>query len=119
MRWIIIAVVLIFNSSCGVAPQPESIQTVAAFEVPLSSQAEREHFLLALSHIAQDYAMHVDAETKEKLERRAKVSPTFKMRINAAAWSGTGDDEVIASVMDEPGHLGRPWISFYGEQIPR
>jgi hypothetical protein len=113
MRWIIIAVVFILSSACGVTPQPQSIQTVAAFEVPLRSQAEREDFLLALSYIAQDHAMHVDAETPEELERRAKVSPTFKMTISAAVWSGAGDDEAIASVMDEPSHLGRPWISFY------
>jgi hypothetical protein len=44
---------------CGVAPQPESIKTVAAFEVPLQSKAGREEFLsvlragytLAITHI--------------------------------------------------------------------
>ena len=63
---------------CGVATQPESIETVAAFEVPLQSKADREQFLSVLRAAAQAEGMHVDAERDADLESDAKVSPNFK-----------------------------------------
>jgi hypothetical protein len=56
--------------------------------------------------------MHVDAASDEELEGEAKVSPSFKKTMNAAVWRGSRDDEVIASAMDFPDHLGLVWISF-------
>jgi hypothetical protein len=85
---------------------------VAAFEVPLPSQSERERFLSVLRKVAANYGMHVDAETQEELERQARVGPEFKMTMNAAVWRGTSDDEPIASVMDQADHLGQVWIFF-------
>jgi hypothetical protein len=38
---------------CSVASQPESIKTVAAFEVPLQSKADREEFLSVLRAAAE------------------------------------------------------------------
>jgi hypothetical protein len=118
MRWIITVILFTLASACGVAPQPESIQTVAAFEVPLPSQSERERFLSVLRDIARDNAMHVDAETQEELERKARISPEFRMTMNAAVWRGKSDDEAIASVMDQPDHLGQVWISFSRGEDP-
>ena len=118
MRRIITVIVCILASACGVAPQPESIQTVAAFEVPLPSQAERKRFLSVLRDVAEDHAMHVDAATQEELERKARVSPEFKMTMNAAVWRGTSDDQPIASAMDQPDHLGQVWISFARGEDP-
>jgi hypothetical protein len=91
---------------------------VAAFEVPLPSQADRERFLSVLRDLAEDERMHVDAVSQEELERQASVSPAFKMTMNAAVWRGTSDDEPIASVMDQPDHLGQVWISFFRGEDP-
>jgi hypothetical protein len=91
---------------------------VAAFEVPLPSQSERERFLSVLRKIAADHGMHVDAETQQELERQARVGPEFRMTMNAAVWRGTSDDEPIASVMDQPDHLGQVWISFARGEYP-
>lgn len=118
MRWIIAFIVCILASSCGVAPQPEKMQTVAAFEVPLPTQAERERFLSVLHKIAESHSMHVDAATQEELERRARVDPEFRMTMNAAVWRGKSDNEPVASVMDQPDHLGQVWISFYRGEDP-
>jgi len=118
MRWIIIVITCFWASACGVTPQPESIQTVAAFEVPLPSQAERERFLSVLRDIADDHAMHVDAATQEELERKARVSPEFRMTMSAGVWRGSSDDESIASVMDQPDHLGQVWITFSRGENP-
>lgn len=34
------------------------------------------------------------------------------MTMKAAVWLGSNDDEVVASAMDQFGHLGRVWIMF-------
>jgi hypothetical protein len=50
----------------GMAPQPESIKTVAAFEIPLQSKADREQFLRVLRAAAEVEGMHVDASNDEE-----------------------------------------------------
>ena len=108
---------LLTCSACGVAHQPESARTVAAFEVPLPSAAEREEFLALLGQEAQAEGMHVDASTAEELQ---KLSGPFRMTIHAAVWRGDDDGEAVASVMDHPENLGRPWLMFSkGEQPER
>jgi len=105
-------------SACSVAPQPESAKTVAAFEVPLPSQAERDHFLEVLRNAAANEGFHVDTTSNEDLEQQARVSPAFQMTLNAAVWKGANDDEPIASAMDQPDHLGQVWICFFkGEDV--
>lgn len=118
MRWLLAATLLIVTSGCGVAPQPESAKTVAAFEVPLPSQPDRDRFLEVLRRAAAIEGMHVDAASAEELKQRAKVSPAFEMTMNAAVWKGANDDESIASAMDQPDHLGQVWVFFYrGEDV--
>lgn len=97
---------------CGVAPQPESIKTVAAFEVPLHSKADREEFLSVLRAAAQVEGMHVDAESDTDLGSEATVSPNSKMTLKAAVWRGSNDDEAVASTMDQYDHLGQVWLMF-------
>jgi hypothetical protein len=94
-------------TGCGSTAQPESARTVAAFEVPLPSEADRSQFLSMLRAAAQVEGMHVDAASVEELEREAKVSPAFKMTMNATVWRGANDAEPIASAMDQPDHLGQ------------
>lgn len=111
MRPILLAACIAL-SGCAVAQQPDSARTVAAFEVPLPSQVEREKFLSVLRSVAKEHSMHVDSATQEELERHARISPAFKMTMNASVWRGTNDEESIASAMDQPDHLGHVWISF-------
>jgi hypothetical protein len=48
---------------CGVSTsQPESAKTVAAFEIPLPSEADRNQFLSVLRAAAEADGMHVDQE---------------------------------------------------------
>jgi hypothetical protein len=118
MRRIITIVFCILASACGVKPQPGSVQTVAAFEVPLPSPAERERFLAVLREIAEDHAMHVDAATEDELARRARDYPALKMTMSAAIWRGKNDDESIASAVDHADHLGQVWIIFSKGEDP-
>jgi hypothetical protein len=98
--------------------QPESARTVAAFEVPLPSEADRSQFLSVLRAAAEPEGMHVDATSSQELERESKVSPEFQMTLNAAVWRGSKDDEPVASAMDRHDHLGQVWITFLRGKDP-
>lgn len=100
---------------CGVAPQPESAKTTAAFEVPLPTQEDRETFLSVLSDVAKAEGLHVDSASNEDLEHRASI---HRMTLSAAVWRGENDDEAIASAMDGPDHLGQIWLTFSKGEDP-
>jgi hypothetical protein len=100
MRWMASFLICMVIAGGGVATQPESARTVAAFEVPLPSEADRNEFLSVLRAAAEVEGMHVDAASKAELEREANVSPNFKMTMKAAVWRGSNDDEGVASAMD-------------------
>jgi hypothetical protein len=112
VRWTVTVMICVAIAGCGVAKQPESVKTVAAFEVPLSSDADRNQFLAVLRAAAAPEGMHVDAESDEDLKAEAKVSPNFLMTMKSAVWRGSNDDEAVASAMDQFDHLGRVWIMF-------
>jgi hypothetical protein len=99
-------------SACGRGRQPESARTVAAFEVPLPSEADRNQFLTILRTAANAEGMHVDAESKEDLESESKVRQDFEMTLKAAVWRGSNDEEAVASAMDQYDHLGQVWLEF-------
>jgi hypothetical protein len=117
MRWIASLAISVVITGCGAA-QPESARTVAAFEVPLQSEADRNQFLAVLRAAAEAEGMHVDAASSQELEREAKVSPEFEMTMNAAVWRGSNDDEAVASAMDQHDHLGLVWIAFFRGKDP-
>jgi hypothetical protein len=112
MRWFVYIAICVPVIGCGPTAQPESARTVAAFEVPLSSEADRDQFLAVLRAAATPEGMHVDAESSEDLKAEAKVSPNFEKTMNAAVWRGSNDDEAVASAMDQFNHLGRVWLMF-------
>lgn len=112
MRWILCLAICMPLAGCGPAAQPASAKTVAAFEVQLSSEADRNQFIALLRATAAPEGMHVDAESSEDLKAEAKVSPNFEMTMKAAVWRGSNDDEAVASAMDQFDHLGRVWITF-------
>jgi hypothetical protein len=116
MRWFsAIAMMAASIAGCGVAPQPESAKTTAAYEVPLPTQEDRETFLSVLSDIAKSEGLHVDSASKESLEHRSSV---YRMTLSAAVWKGEDDDEAIASAMDGPDHLGQVWLTFSKGEDP-
>jgi len=118
MRWIVCIAIYLASVGCSVSTQPESARTVAAFEVPLSSEADREQFLSILRTAAAAEGMHVDVESKEDPENGARASPLLEMTVHAAVWPGANDDEVIASAMDQHDHLGQVWIMFSRGEDP-
>lgn len=117
MRWIVF-LVLCSMTAC-VAPQPESAKTVAAFEVPLRSEADRTQFVSILRAAARTEGMHVDVESAQDIANETEVSSDFAKTINLAVWRGANDDECIASAMDQPDHLGQVWLMFSRGKDPQ
>jgi hypothetical protein len=105
---------LLFCAACG-AEQPTSNRTVAAFEVPLPTPADKAGFIDLLSRQAKAYDFHVYAESQAELQQLSYVSP---ITMNVAVWE-RNDDQVVASAMDFKDHLGRVWISFTEGKDPQ
>ena len=118
MRWVLSMLLLAVMAGCGPAAQPASARTVAAYEIPLTSEADRIEFLSVLRTAAQAYGMHVDATSEVELEREAKVIPIARRTLSAAVWRGSNDEEAVASAMDLADHLGRVWLMFSQGEDP-
>lgn len=108
-------VLLLACSACGVAPQPESARTVAAFEVPLFNAPDRTEFLAVLGEEAKAAGFHVDATTAEELRQLSEVSP---LTINATVWRGKDDDEPIATIIGGPDHPNLACFMFAKSEEP-
>jgi len=65
MRWIVCIAICLATVDCSVSTQSKSVRTVAAFEVPLPSEADRGQFLAILRIAAAAQGMHVDIESKQ------------------------------------------------------
>ena len=98
-----------------VADQPESAQTVSAFEVPLPTQTDKSAFLALLRTAAEAQGYHVDAASEDELKAVSRVSP---LTFNASIWRGN-DEENMASAMDGAEHIGRVWITFPKGENPQ
>jgi hypothetical protein len=118
MRWIAVAALALNCAACGVAPQPESSETVAAFEIPLPTESERAEFLALVSEVAEAEGLHVDAATPDELRQTANAIPEAEMTIHAAVWRGTEDNDSEAAIMDQADHLGGVWIMFSKGEAP-
>lgn len=101
-------ILLVLCSACGVAHQPESARTVAAFEVSLPTASERDEFLEILGRTAAAEGLHFGAWTEAELEQVRGISP---MTINANVWR-RDEDDLEAGVLDLPGNQGRAWLTY-------
>lgn len=105
-RWAILLSVTAV--ACGPVEQPESNQTVAAYEVPLLTAVDKKNFLALLSEVGEAEGYHVDFATQSQLRAMSEVSP---ITFSASVWRGN-DKESMASAMDFKDRIGRVWISF-------
>ena len=72
-------------AGCGVAEQPKWAETVAAYEVPLPTAADKVRFIELLTQAAEAEGFHVDAATPHELAVQSEVSP---ITFNASVWRG-------------------------------
>ncbi len=96
-------------AACGSVKQPEWAETVAAYEVPLPTAADKTRFLDLLREEAEAQGYHVDAATPHELAVQSEISP---MTFSASVWRGEDDDESMVSAMDFQDRIGRVWIAF-------
>jgi hypothetical protein len=118
MRLMLALVICTVFTGCGGVPQPQSAKTVAAFEVPLPSESDREQFLSVLRAAAASAGMHVDAMSKGELQASAAVSSNFNQTMRAAVWVGSNDVDSVAVASDQSDHLGQVWIMFLRGEDP-
>jgi hypothetical protein len=102
--------------ACGSVTQPESARTIAAFEVPLPTKADKIEFVAMLKTVSAPFGYHVDAASDADLLRLSEVSP---ITMSAAVWWGNDDEEAVASAMDLSDNIGRVWLSFSKGEDPR
>lgn len=118
MRWLPAVLACSIVSGC-VVEQPESAETVAAYEIPIPSRRERAEFLSVIGEVASAEGLHVDSATRQELQRTAEIIPTAEMTIHAAIWRGEGHNESEAVIMDQHDHLGQVWIMFSRGEDPQ
>ncbi len=114
----ILILVLAIVAGFGGARKPDSIKTVAAFEVPLQTEADHDEFLLVLGAAATAEGMHVYSDNKRVLEMESKNNPNFQMTVNTAVWRGPNNHELVANAMDQVDHLGQIWLMFSRGEEP-
>jgi len=101
-------ILMAFLCAACSAPQPTSLETVAAYEINLPTDADKASFIKILQKAAEDEGYHVDASSPSELAAMSDVSPiTFSVSV----WRGD-DEESMASAMDFRDRLGRVWLSF-------
>jgi hypothetical protein len=115
--FVVDAIAGIFLVRINLGGQPESIKIVAAFEVPLPSQPDRDQFLSVLRAAAEAQGMHLDAASNSSREMTSRDVPATAMTLDTAVWRGARDSEPIASAMDR-GHVGQVWIIFFKGKDP-
>jgi hypothetical protein len=99
-------------TGCGVAHQPESARTVAAFEVPLSTEQDRSLFLAIVSREAQAEGLHLDASSARELELIAQALPGAASSVHATVWRGAGDDHSEATITNLWVQAPSVWVLF-------
>lgn len=97
--------------ACQPVPQPESLRTVAAFEVPLTTKADRADFMTILNAEAAAEGLNLNVETAEEMERWAEMSPKFRKSIDATVYRAGDLRQTEARVSDQF-HFGHVWMSF-------
>ncbi|MBU2168169.1 MAG: hypothetical protein KKF88_10055 [Alphaproteobacteria bacterium] len=109
----------VFLSVAGcVVPQPESLQTVAAFEIPVPTRTDRAELLALVRQEAEAQGLRFYAASEEELRETAEVIPQSKRTISAAAWRGAGKGIPEITITDGHDHLGLAWITFAkGEDV--
>ena len=102
----------LFCAACGFNEQPTWTKTVAAYEVPLPTAADKARFTRLLVKEAEAEGYHVDVATPHELANQP-------ISFNASVWRGVDDEESMASAMDFQDRIGRVWIGFPLGQNPQ
>jgi hypothetical protein len=106
-------------------PQPASANQVAAVEVPLRTAAEHADLLTMLRRNAREGGLHVDDGTDEWIKFRRGASsdepPDARNVLTKTIYVGVyrgADDGDMEVGLDDGGHQGRAWLTFFKGKNP-
>lgn len=103
--------VLLGIAGC-VAPQPESLDTVAAFEIPVPTASDRTELLTLVRQEAEADGLQLYAASDEQLRDVSEAIPQARRTVSATVWRGAENALPEVTIMDGADHLGRAWITF-------
>lgn len=103
--------VLLGVAGC-IAPQPESLDTVAAFEIPVPTPSDRTELLALVRQEAEADGLQVYANSDEQLRDLSQAIPQASRTVSATVWRGAENGLPEVTIMDGADHLGRAWITF-------
>ena len=106
-------------------PQPASAKQVAAVEVPLRTAVDHADLLAILRRNAREGGLHVDDGTDEWIQfRRGAPSDdppgarnVLTKTIYVGVYRGADDGDMEMDV-DDGGHQGRAWLTFFRGKRP-
>lgn len=104
---------------CSPAQQPEA--PAAATEISLRTPVDGADLITMLRQLAPLQGFHVDdvsAKWRDFEQHVKDFPPAIQKTIYVGVWRGKDDDDLIVSV-DDGGHPGRAWITFYRGQQPK
>lgn len=110
MRWIFLLAAV---AACSPVDQRDS-RTVAAIEVPLDGEDDREALVTMLRRHAHAAGFHVDdgSDRWRRFEAEAnQIAPDDRLTVNVGVWSNSDDAEAEA-LADDRFHPGRAWVTF-------
>ncbi|RZJ42648.1 MAG: hypothetical protein EON87_14165 [Brevundimonas sp.] len=90
--------------------QPASARTIAAFETPLSTDADRNDYLAIVRREAEAQGLEVTVETSQDLDVWEQMSPDLRATISATVWRDEPRNN--EAYISDRHHLGYAWISF-------
>jgi hypothetical protein len=118
LRIATLALAIVF-AGCSPAQQPEG--PAAAVEISLRTTADAADLVTMLRQLAPLEGFHVDdvsAKWRDFEQQVKDFPPAIKKTIYVGIWRGKDDDDLIVSV-DDGGHPGRAWITFYRGPEPK
>jgi hypothetical protein len=107
-------------------PQPASAKQVAAVEVPLRTAADHADLMLMLRRNAREGGLHVDDGTDEWIKFRlgapSNEPPAARNVLTKTIYVGVyrgNDDRDMEMDVDDGGHQGRAWLTFFRGKHPQ
>lgn len=112
-------IVALACSSCESAEQTNDLKAVISIEISMTTADDRSDLIALLrTSAAGDETLHVDDQSAEWSNIANIHPPDTRKSIYVGVWRGK-DDNDIEVVVDDGGHIGRAWVTFFRGRDPR
>lgn len=110
--WRTLLIGILLGVAGCVAPQPESLDTVAAFEIPVPTASDRTELLTLIRQEAEADGLQLYAASDEQLRDVSEAIPDARRTVDATVWRGSENALPEVTITDGADHPGRAWITF-------